>query len=205
MKYFITIILLAASWMVQAQIVMSRNAQLSFFSEAPIENINAESTTGVSALNLSTKTIYFKVFMSSFKFKKSLMQEHFNENYMESFKYPTAEFNGKINDQIDLTKDGTYPVTVQGDLNIHGVIKNYIVKGELKVMGGEMKLSSKKAQRLLRGDKKLAPAKWGHAEWLKLSDAGIFKHYMLRGDKIFYETYTLNFFDLFEQEWEEVK
>lgn len=142
MKYFITIILLSASWIVQAQIVKSHNAQLSFFSEAPIENINAESNTGVSALNLSTKTIYFKVFMSSFKFKKSLMQEHFNENYMESFKYPTAEFNGKINDPIDLTKDGTYHVTVQGDLNIHGVIKNYIVKGELKVMGGEISANS---------------------------------------------------------------
>jgi len=142
MKYLITIIMFAASWMVQAQIVISHNARLSFFSEAPIENINAESNTGVSALNLSTNTIYFKVFMSSFEFKKSLMQEHFNENYMESSKYPTAEFNGKIKDQIDLTKDGTYPVTVQGKLSIHGVTKDYIVKAELKVTGGEISASS---------------------------------------------------------------
>ena len=68
-----------------------------------------------------------------------------------------------------------------------------------------MKLYSKKAQALLRSNKKLAPLKWGDAEWLQLSDAGIFKHYMLRGDKIFYETYTLNFFDIFDHEWEEVK
>lgn len=142
MKSLITIIMLAASWMVQAQIVISHNARLSFFSEAPIENIKAESNTGVSALNLSTKTIYFKVFMSSFEFKKSLMQEHFNENYMESSKYPVAEFNGKINDQIDLAKDGTYPVTVQGKLSIHGVTKDYTVKAELKVKGGEITANS---------------------------------------------------------------
>jgi polyisoprenoid-binding protein YceI len=134
--------MLVASWMVQAQIVVSHNAMLSFFSEAPIENIKAESNTGVSALNLSTETIYFKVAMRSFEFKKSLMQEHFNENYMESSKYPSAEFNGKIIEQVDLTKDGTYPVIVQGELNIHGVKKNYNVNAELKVKGGEIYANS---------------------------------------------------------------
>jgi polyisoprenoid-binding protein YceI len=142
MKYLITIIMLAASWMVQAQIVISHQAKLSFFSEAPVENIKAESKSGLSALNLSTKTIYFKVPMRSFEFRKSLMQEHFNENYMESSKYPFAEFNGKIKEQIDLTKDGIYPVTVQGDLNIHGVLKNYMVKAELNVKGGIISANS---------------------------------------------------------------
>lgn len=142
MRTLITIIILAANWMVQAQVVKSHNAKLSFFSEAPIENISAESNTGVSALDLSTKNVYFKVPMRSFVFKKSLMQEHFNENYMESSKYPFAEFNGKIIDQIDLTKDGTFPVSVQGDLNIHGVTKNYNVKAELKVKGGEISATS---------------------------------------------------------------
>jgi polyisoprenoid-binding protein YceI len=61
---------------------------------------------------------------------------------MESSKYPTAEFNGKINDQIDLAKDGTYPVTVQGKLSIHGVTKDYTVKAELKVVGGEISANS---------------------------------------------------------------
>jgi Uncharacterized conserved protein len=61
---------------------------------------------------------------------------------MESGKYPFAEFNGKINEQVDLTKDGTYPVTVHGDLNIHGVTKNYNVKAELNVRGGEITANS---------------------------------------------------------------
>jgi polyisoprenoid-binding protein YceI len=142
MKSLLTIIMLAASWMVQSQIVVSRNANLSFFSEAPIENISAVSNTGESALNLETKSIYFKVAIRTFEFKKSLMQEHFNENYMESIKFPYAEFNGKIKEQIDLTKDGIYPVTVQGDLKIHGVTKNYLVKAELNVKGGEITANS---------------------------------------------------------------
>ena len=66
MKSLFTIILLAASWMVQAQIVESRDARLSFFSQAPIEDIKAESKIGVSALNLATKSIYFKVAIRSF-------------------------------------------------------------------------------------------------------------------------------------------
>lgn len=142
MKYLITIILLAASWVVQAQIVVSKNAKLSFFSEAPIENISAYSNAGESAMNLETKAIYFKVAVRTFEFKKSLMQEHFNENYLESVKYPYAEFNGKIIDQIDLTKDGTYPVRVQGDLSIHGVTKNCTVKAEINVKGGEISANS---------------------------------------------------------------
>ena len=70
------------------------------------------------------------------------MQEHFNENYLESSKYPFAEFNGIIKEQVDLTKDGTYPVTVQGDLKIHGVTKNYIAKAELNVKGGKISANS---------------------------------------------------------------
>jgi len=142
MKYLFTVVLLVTGWMVQSQIVVSHTAKLSFFSEAPIEDIKAESNTGESALNLATNTIYFKVAMNTFGFKKSLMQEHFNENYMESSKYPYAEFKGKINEKTDLTKDGTYPVTVQGDLNIHGVLRNYSVKAELTVKGGEITANS---------------------------------------------------------------
>jgi polyisoprenoid-binding protein YceI len=109
---------------------------LSFYSKAPIEDIKAESRKGVSAVNFETKSIYFKVAIRSFEFAKSLMQEHFNENYLESGKYPFAEFKGNIQGKVDLTKDGVYPVTVQGDLNIHGVTKNYLVNGDFKVERG---------------------------------------------------------------------
>lgn len=135
-RIIIAIFLLEISWMGQAQIYKSEDAMLSFFSSAPIEDIKAESKKGVSAVNFDTKSIYFRVAIRSFEFPKSLMQEHFNENYLESGKYPFAEFKGNIQGKVDLTKDGVYPVTVQGDLTIHGVTKNYLVNGDFKVERG---------------------------------------------------------------------
>ena len=123
----------------QQGVYVSRNAVLSFYSQAPIEDIKAESRSAYSSLNVNTKEIYFKVEMRTFKFAKGKMQEHFNENYMESDKYPNSEFKGKINEDVDLSKDGDYPVTVQGDLTIHNVTKNYTTKGMLKVTSGKIK------------------------------------------------------------------
>lgn len=136
MKTIITIIFLALNWALSAQVITSRNVTLSFFSSAPIEDIDAKSTDGVSALNLKSRSIYFKVPISSFQFKKSLMKEHFNENYMESDKYPYAEFNGVIKDSINLSKDGSYQVTAEGDLKIHGVTKHYTVNAKLRIDQG---------------------------------------------------------------------
>ncbi|HVI46921.1 MAG TPA: YceI family protein [Chitinophaga sp.] len=119
-----------------------RNAQLSFFSSAPLEDIEAKTDKGVSAINIKTKAIYFKVPISSFEFKKKLMQEHFNENYLESDKYPFAEFKGNISNDVDFSKDGTYNVTVSGTLNIHGVGKQYQEKGAVTVQGGRITTTS---------------------------------------------------------------
>ena len=142
METKITLILLAVNWALSAQVITSRNVTLSFFSSAPIEDIEAKSTDGVSAINLTSRSIYFKVPIRSFQFKKSLMQEHFNENYMESDKYPFAEFNGVINESVDFSKDGSYPVTAQGDLKIHGVSKHYTVNAKLFIAQGKITADS---------------------------------------------------------------
>ena len=115
------------------QIYICRNTDITFFSSAPIEDIKGESSTALSALNVETKEIYFKVPIRSFNFHSSLMQEHFNEDYLESDKFPYAEFNGKIIDNIDLTKPGTYKVTVEGILTIHNVSRPYTTKGSVDV------------------------------------------------------------------------
>lgn len=129
---------------VAAQDVHScRNATLSFFSSAPMEDIDAKTSQGVSAINTKTKAVYFKVPINTFQFKKKLMQEHFNENYLESEKYPHAEFKGNIVDNVDFSKDGSYPVTVEGSLNIHGVSKNYREKGTITVKGGRINAAAK--------------------------------------------------------------
>ncbi|POY36933.1 YceI family protein [Solitalea longa] len=125
----------------QTQLV-SRNAIMSFFSSAPIEDIKAESKTGYSILDVQANTIYFKVDMRTFKFRKGLMQEHFNENYMETDKYPYAEFKGKIKEPVDFSKDGTYDITVTGDLLLHNVKQNYSTKAVLTIKNGNISGSS---------------------------------------------------------------
>ncbi len=122
-------------------VLVSTNGSISFFSETPIENIDATSSQVIGALNVKTKSIFFKVPMKTFEFKKALMQEHFNENYIESDKYPYSTFNGSINEDIDLTKEGTYQVTATGKLNIHGVEKERTIPGTIVVSAGQIEIN----------------------------------------------------------------
>ncbi|MBK8848032.1 MAG: YceI family protein [Bacteroidetes bacterium] len=126
---------------IQAQMYMTQAGQLSFFSETPVENIDAISKSGNCILNTESNKLVYSVTMTSFKFEKPLMQEHFNEKYVESDKYPKATFNGKINETIDYTKDGEYPVTATGALIIHGVEKQYTEKGALIIKNGEITIN----------------------------------------------------------------
>ncbi|HEX5555804.1 MAG TPA: YceI family protein [Chitinophagaceae bacterium] len=119
-------------------IYVSRDASISFFSSAPIEDIQAKTDKAVSAINLETGAVFFKVPVQSFQFERELMQEHFNSDYLESDKYPYAEFRGKIRDIPALTTDGTYPVTVDGQLTIHGVPKAYQGPGTIEVKDGQI-------------------------------------------------------------------
>lgn len=122
---------------------MTRNGKISFFSRTPMENIDATNNEVLSVIDLKKGDLAFAVLVNGFRFEKALMEEHFNENYMESTKYPKATFNGKLERPADfnLTKDGSYPVQAVGDLTIHGVTRKITVPGELIIKGG--KLSSK--------------------------------------------------------------
>lgn len=102
---------------------IDREGKASFFSEAPIEDIDAHSNKVMTILDLRTGNIAATVMMKSFEFKKSLMQVHFNENYVESEKFPKALFKGKIEnfDKLDLSEDGKSSVDISGEITIHGV------------------------------------------------------------------------------------
>nr|NQU94358.1 YceI family protein [Bacteroidota bacterium] len=117
------IIMLLVSTGVHAQKYMTKNGHISFFSSMPMEDIEAHNLQVNAALNTQTGDFVFKVLIKSFEFKKALMQEHFNENYMDSHKYPNATFQGKVTNlgEIDFGKDGEYPAQVDGKLTIHGV------------------------------------------------------------------------------------
>ena len=122
-------------------IYKATSGEISFFSEAPMENIEAHNTQVKALINTDKKEIAFIVPVIGFKFKKALMEEHFNENYMESDKYKTAQFTGVIDGDVNFKKDGTYPATGKGKLNIHGVEQEREFTGELKVDGDKVMLS----------------------------------------------------------------
>lgn len=143
MKY-ISVILLA--WLSIAQAgqgtYVCKNAHINLFSSAPIEDIEANSNEAVSVYNAATGELDFSLPIRSLHFPKSLMEEHFNENYMESDKYPKATFKGKVQSPPDLSKDGTYPVSVAGELSVHGVTQNRTINGAIKVANGVVSMTS---------------------------------------------------------------
>src|SRR6187397_701119 len=109
MKSFLLFLFSAVLYFpLQAQdVFIDSKGTCSFFASTALEDIDATSTQTVGALNTKTKSVYFKVKMETFIFRRSLMQEHFNENYMESEKFPYGTFKGTINENIDYSKDGT--------------------------------------------------------------------------------------------------
>ena len=119
-----------------------KNADISIYSKAPIEDIEAKSATGNSVYNASTGDIAFSVAIKSCQFEKSLMQEHFNEKYMESDKYPQASFSGKIQNNPDISKDGVYNVNATGVLDVHGVKQTRTIPGTITVKSGIISLNS---------------------------------------------------------------
>lgn len=120
----------------------AENFETSFFSSARFEDIEAVSKQGASVLNPSNREIAFKIPIQSFVFDKGLMQEHFNENYLESDRYPYATFKGIIKEELDLTKAGTYKVSAAGQLSIHGISKYRTIEGILVVKNKRILLNT---------------------------------------------------------------
>ena len=124
------------------QLYSTQSGETSFFSETPVENISAVNKNVGAIINTSTNEIAVSMKMAGFEFPNKLMQEHFNENYMESEKYPTGTFKGKIMEPIDYTKNGTYEVTAKGQFTIHGVSVAREMKGKLTVENQKISLIS---------------------------------------------------------------
>ena len=120
------------------QAYVTKTGYIRFYSDGQIEKIEAINRTVNAVLDASTGDFVFRVLMKSFVFEKALMQEHFNENYVESDKFPNATFLGKIINikDVNFLKDGVYPVTVNGKLTIHGETKEISEKGTLDVKNG---------------------------------------------------------------------
>ncbi len=132
MKPIITIILclLFSSMSYAQEKYLTKNGHTSFFSSSPIEDIEADNNQVLSIIDTKTGKIAISILMKSFMFEKALMQEHFNENYVESDKYPKATFKGEILDFATL--ENTSEVIIKGNLTIHGVTKSLETKAKIK-------------------------------------------------------------------------
>ncbi len=146
MKRIFRVTMIIGTWMASfsahAQLYQAQNGEVSFFSKTPLENIDAVSKSVNSIINVATNEIAVQMRITSFVFPNKLMQEHFNENYLESEKFPMASFKGKIKEAVDLKKAGTYPVTAAGTATIHGVTKPIEIKGTIVSDGTQLQLSS---------------------------------------------------------------
>lgn len=143
MKHIVIILL---AWMSIHQagqdLYACKNATITLFSSAPVEDIAATTSSGTSVFNTATGDLVFSVYINTFKFPKSKMQEHFNADYMESDKYPKAIFKGKLQEHIDVTKNGTFPVTAVGELEVHGVKQNRTIPGKININNGVLTMTS---------------------------------------------------------------
>ncbi len=127
-----------------AQKIYTKNGNISFFSKSPLEDIKAKNNEVLSVINQKTGEIQFSALIKSFRFRKSLMEQHFNENYMESDQFPKTIFKGRIDDitSVNFAADGTYPVRVSGDLTMHGVTNKISSSGEILVKNGVISTQS---------------------------------------------------------------
>ena len=122
----------------------TKSGKIEFFSATPAEDIKALNKNVTTILDVNTGNMQFSVLMKAFQFKKGLMQEHFNKDYVESDKFPQAEFKGQIvnNSEVNYTKNGSNAAKVKGMLTIHGVTKEIETTGTLTVKDGKIGLNA---------------------------------------------------------------
>ena len=142
----IAAIVISLSTIAQEKTYSTKSGVIKFFSNAPLEKIEAVNSQVICKLSNKTGQMGFAMLIKGFKFDNSLMQDHFNENYMESSKpkLDKADFKGTITNiaAVNFAKDGSYPVVVDGNLTIHGVTKKVSEKGTIEVSAAKVSIKS---------------------------------------------------------------
>ena len=122
---------------------MGDKSKITFFSATALENIDATNAVTKPVFNSKTGDFVIKAQQNAFVFKSAFMQEHYNENYVESEKFPFATFKGKVKEVVDYSKDGSHTVTMEGTLDMHGVELPRTITGTIVVKGGVITMDSK--------------------------------------------------------------
>ena len=139
-KVYLVLIAVAMTMSVSAQKFYTKDAYVAFDANSPLEKIEASTNKGTVVIDAATVKLESAVLVKGFHFEKATMEEHFNENYMESGKFPKTVFVGTITNfnTVNLKKDGSYPIAVKGNLTMHGVTKSVEAKGNVTIKGGNM-------------------------------------------------------------------
>ncbi len=141
MKFVLSAILFAAfacPVTAYSQLYSTRSGFIGFYSKTPLEDIRGENNQVYAIVDAGKKNLAFAALLKGFIFPKELMQEHFNENYAESDKYPKASFSGTYTGDVVLDKDGVYTVLVRGNLTLHNVTRPVETPATLEVKGGHL-------------------------------------------------------------------
>lgn len=138
-KSVLFISLVVLSFAAMAQKYMTQSGTIKFFSETPVENIEAVNNQVSTVLNAENGELVFSLLIKAFVFEKALMQEHFNEKYMESDQFPKSTFKGKLLDfSLDQLSSEFTDFKVKGELTIHGVTKEIEIVAQLKLEGDQI-------------------------------------------------------------------
>lgn len=158
--YALAMLLLAASTAPSA-VYRVKSGSISFRSDAPLELIQAASNELEGIMDISRKQFAFRIRISSFRgFNGVLQREHFNENYMESDRYPYAGFEGKVIEDIDYSQPGSYSIRARGNLSVHGVVQERILRVDLVVK--DKTISARSAFTVLLADHQITIPKVVH-------------------------------------------
>jgi hypothetical protein len=139
----VVLMLMMTGYTRQENLYFTDSGHAKFTSDAPLEFIQASSNELAGILNINDLTFSFTVPMVSFQgFNSALQRTHFNENYIESEKFPNSTFKGKVIEEIDFTSPGTYHIRAKGLLNVHGIENDRIMRCTLRVESGRITVES---------------------------------------------------------------
>lgn len=136
--FFAAIAVVALAFSANAQRFATKTGTIAFDATSPAEDITASTSSATGVVEGTSGKVEISVNVKGFHFKRALMEEHFNENYIESAKFPKATFSGQLegwNAEM-LKKDGTQNLTAKGKLTMHGVTKDVQTKATITVKGG---------------------------------------------------------------------
>ena len=136
--FLLTCLALMMPCVAWSQLYSTRTGFIGFYSKTPLEDIRGENNQVFAIVDAGKKDLAFAALLKGFIFPKELMQEHFNENYVESDKYPKAMFSGVYTGDIDLNREGVYKVLVKGNLTLHNVTHPVETTATLEVKAGHL-------------------------------------------------------------------